>query len=87
MMLLMQYQPQRSDGKWVLNDSHVRSVVKALSWRATGSFATFIIAWLIGGDITVAGSIAVIQIVANTMLYYFHERIWNAVSWGRDDTA
>jgi uncharacterized membrane protein len=52
----------------------------------TGSFATFLIAWIIGGDIGVASTIAVIQIIANTMLYYLHERAWNNVTWGRINT-
>jgi uncharacterized membrane protein len=66
-----------------LNDSHLRSVVKTMTWRVTGSFATFLIAWAIGGNLAVAGTIAVIQIVANTVLYYAHERAWNLVTWGR----
>jgi uncharacterized membrane protein len=70
-----------------LNDSHARSIVKALSWRLTGSFATFLIAWVIGGDLGIASTIAVIQIVANTLLYYFHERVWNFVTWGRINTV
>jgi uncharacterized membrane protein len=58
-------------------------MAKAISWRITGSFATFLIAWLIGGNVTVAGTIAVVQIIANTILYYFHERLWNLLTWGR----
>jgi uncharacterized membrane protein len=66
-----------------MQDSQSRSIIKTVSWRVTGSAATFVIAWIIGGDLAVAGTIAVIQIVANTMLYYVHERAWNIVSWGR----
>ncbi len=82
----MQYQLPRSAGKWALNDSQARSVVKTLTWRVTGSGATFLISWLISGSWTVAGSIAVIQLVANTILYYMHERAWNTVAWGRINT-
>ena len=67
-----------------MNDSHRRSIVKTVTWRATGSFATFLIAWIIGGNLAVAGSIAIVQIIANTILYYFHERLWNLVAWGRN---
>jgi len=62
-------------------------VVKTLTWRVTGSFATFLRAWIIGGNLAVAGTIAVIQIVANTVLYYLHERVWNLVRWGRHDST
>ena len=64
-------------------DTNTRSLVKTVTWRLTGSGATFGISWLISGDIVIAGTIAVIQIVANTLLYYVHERIWNTVKWGR----
>ena len=64
-------------------DTNTRSLLKTVTWRLTGSGATFGISWLISGDIAVAGTIAIIQIVANTVLYYFHERIWNSVKWGR----
>jgi uncharacterized membrane protein len=57
-----------------------------VTWRVTGSFATFLIAWAIGGNLAMAGTIAVIQIVANTVLYYAHERAWNLVTWGRINT-
>lgn len=66
----------------MIADTTQRSIVKTLSWRITGSGATFTIAWLISGDLTVAGPIAVTQLVANTVLYYIHERIWNRIAWG-----
>lgn len=69
-----------------MEDSQFRSMVKTVSWRLTGSTATFLIAWAIGGDLTMAGSIAIVQIVANTILYYVHERTWNIVTWGRINT-
>jgi uncharacterized membrane protein len=64
-------------------ESHSRSIAKALSWRFTGSFDTFIIGWLITGNSKVAGSIALTEIVTKIALYYFHERAWALVPWGR----
>jgi len=69
-----------------LSDTKSRSLVKAVSWRLTGSGATFLISFLFLGDITIASSIAVIQLVSNTILYYFHERVWNLIKWGRNDS-
>ena len=71
----------------IMEDTKTRSIIKTFSWRITGSSATFLIAWIIGGDLAVAGTIAIIQIVANTMLYYLHERVWNLVTWGRINTV
>jgi uncharacterized membrane protein len=64
-------------------DSLRRSLVKTVSWRATGSSATFLIAYLMTGNLAVAGVIGVTQMISNTILYYFHERIWNKISWGQ----
>jgi uncharacterized membrane protein len=69
--------------KWELNDTKTRSLVKTISWRFTGSFSTFMISYLVLGSFAVAGSIAIIQIVANTLLYFVHERVWNLIKWGK----
>ena len=61
-----------------------RSLVKTITWRLTGSGATFLISWLLTGNLSVAGSIAVVQIVANTLLYFVHERVWNIINWGKN---
>jgi sulfate adenylyltransferase large subunit len=63
--------------------SRRRSFAKAISWRAAGSLATFGLALGVTGSPTVAGSITTIEIVAKTLFYYFHERLWSTVPWGR----
>ena len=65
-------------------ESNIRSIAKTVSWRITGSFSTFLISYFILGSFLIAGSIAVVQITANTILYYLHERVWNRVQWGKD---
>lgn len=72
---------QRFVRKWELSDSKKRSLAKTISWRLTGSGATFLISYIISGNFAVAGSIAVVQVVANTLLYYAHERLWNKIQW------
>lgn len=62
-------------------ESNKRSLAKTISWRITGSGATFLIAYLITDNLAFSGSIAVIQVVANTILYYLHERLWNKIKW------
>ena len=64
-------------------DSIVRSLVKTISWRLTGTFCTFLISFIILGDITTGGTIAMIQLIFNTIMFYIHERIWNIIKWGK----
>ncbi len=67
-----------------MNDTPKRSLVKTISWRITGSTATFAISYAVLGDFAVSGTIAVIQLTFNTLLYFVHERVWNRVRWGRN---
>jgi sulfate adenylyltransferase large subunit len=64
-------------------ETHARSIVKAVSWRATGSLDTFVIAALITGNSKIAGGVAIAEILTKTALYYIHERAWALVPWGR----
>jgi sulfate adenylyltransferase subunit 1 (EFTu-like GTPase family)/uncharacterized membrane protein len=64
-------------------ETHARSVAKAISWRATGSLDTFIVAIAITGSSKLAGGVALAEVVTKTGLYYFHERIWALVPWGK----
>lgn len=57
-------------------DSPKRSFFKTISWRVVGSSSTALITYIIVGDIATAGSVGIFQLIANTTLYYFHERIW-----------
>ena len=64
-------------------DTIIRSLVKTISWRLTGTFCTFLISFIILGDITISSKIALIQLILNTIMFYIHERIWNIIKWGK----
>jgi uncharacterized membrane protein len=64
-------------------DTHLRSILKAVSWRTLGTIDTFAISWFMTGKVHVAGSIALIEIGTKVAWYYLHERVWAAVPWGR----
>lgn len=66
------------------HDTPGRSLVKTISWRITGSGATFLISYVVLGDVTVSGTIAAIQLTFNTLLYFLHERVWDKITWGRN---
>lgn len=61
----------------------VRSIAKAVSWRVIGTLDTLLISYWLTGEIAIAASIASIDFVTKMFLYFFHERIWNKISWGR----
>ena len=65
------------------SESPKRSIVKSISWRAIGTLDTIIISWVVTGTLTMAFSIGVVELVTKMVLYFFHERIWNTIKWGK----
>ena len=65
-------------------DLQRRTIIKTLTWRVTASLTTFIIAWILTGDLLIGISIGSIEAVSKIFLYYFHERIWNKINWAKN---
>ena len=55
--------PDCADRPW-------RSLLKALSWRVTGSLDTILLAWLFTSDVSVAAAIGLTEVLTKTVLYY-----------------
>lgn len=65
------------------SEKPIRSVAKSISWRVLGTIDTVLISWLITGEVSTAFSIGAIELVTKMVLYFFHERIWNNIKWGK----
>jgi len=59
-----------------MKESHIRSVIKGISWRIIGTTDTIIIATFITGDYHKAFSIGGIELLTKIFLFYLHERLW-----------
>ena len=64
-------------------DKHYRSLVKAVSWRITGSVDTLVISYLITGKLKWALTISGVELFTKIGLYHGHERLWENLSFGR----
>ncbi|WP_373031724.1 DUF2061 domain-containing protein [Sulfurovum sp.] len=67
-----------------MKEKAYRSILKTISWRTVGTLDTVIIAYFITGDLTMAASIGSIELFTKMLLYYFHERVWNKISVGKE---
>jgi len=65
--------------------SHARSLAKAVSWRFFGNLISFIIIFELTHDGKLALAASGIELVVKIILYYYHERVWNKIKWGRKD--
>ena len=62
-------------------DSHGRSLVKGVTWRAIGTADTFLWSWLITHQPIAAGAIASLETFTKIFLFYVHERLWRLFPW------
>lgn len=65
------------------SEKPLRSVVKSLSWRIIGTLDTVFISWIVTGKLDLAFSIGGIELITKMLLYFFHERLWNSIKWGK----
>lgn len=62
--------------------TQTRSLAKTLSWRFIASIDTFVLGWIVTGNLAFAGSIASLEVLTKMLLYYGHERLWARIVWG-----
>ena len=65
----------------MINESHVRSIVKGISWRIIATSDTFIVVFIITClldqcSVENAIKIGVIEFFLKLLIYYAHERVW-----------
>lgn len=63
--------------------SPLRSIVKGLSWRLVSTVILLPIAWYFTGDLAVTGKIGVVDFIIKLGLFYWHERTWHQIKFGK----
>lgn len=53
-----------------------RHLAKSVTWRILASADTFLISWLVTGQVEWAAGIVSIEFISKFVLYYIHERVW-----------
>lgn len=52
------------------------TLIKTISFAAVHFSVAFSVAYLLTGSIAIASALALVEPLANTVAYYFHERLW-----------
>lgn len=60
-----------------------RSIAKALSWRCCATVITFLVVLMLTGELIFAAEIGLLDTTVKLAAYFFHERMWLRVSYGR----
>lgn len=71
----------------VTRDRPIKSIFKAITWRLIASATTFVLAYMFFYSDPFAAEkatgIALAEAAIKMVLYFFHERAWERLRWGR----
>lgn len=67
----------------MFEESAMRSISKAVSWRIVATATTTLLVYAFTGRTDLAVTIGLLEAVTKMALYYFHERAWNRLNVGR----
>jgi adenylylsulfate kinase len=71
----------------MFEESAVRSMIKAISWRVLATLTTTALVYAVTGRTDLAVTIGLLEATSKMVLYYFHERMWNRLNIGRTPIA
>lgn len=63
-------------------ESHLRSIIKGLTWRVIATSTIFGITYFSTGEMSTAITVASIEFPVKLLIYYLHERAWLLVPPG-----
>jgi uncharacterized membrane protein len=82
------YQIGRSeDVKRKFTEGNWRSLGKDVTWRVVITGSNFFLPYFATGSLKYGLTIMSMATVINMAIYFFHERLWNLVPWGREIKA
>jgi adenylylsulfate kinase len=68
-------------------ETHTRSLAKAVSWRIFATLTTMLLVFAFTGNLAVSEGVGLTELLSKIVIYYAHERVWNALSFGRAQKA
>jgi uncharacterized membrane protein len=64
-------------------EKHSRSLFKSISYRLLSITVDSAVAYFFTHDVALSAGIVIFVNSYSTLLYYFHERVWANIHWGR----
>jgi uncharacterized membrane protein len=61
-------------------------MVKAISWRIWAGLITTGVVLTMTGEAEFAAKVGIVDTTVKLVVYFFHERIWNKINYGRIET-
>lgn len=67
----------------MFKETKTRSILKTISWRILATLITFLLVYIITGQIKAAAIVGSFEITLKIVFYYFHERFWDKIRLGK----
>ena len=64
-------------------EKRFRSIAKAISWRIVGTIVLASVSYFITGSIKLMTMITILFECIQLVNYYWHERLWMKIKWGK----
>lgn len=64
-------------------EAHLRSILKAVSYRLLAAIATATIVFVFTRRIVLSIGVGLVESVAKIICYYLHERAWSFIGFGK----
>jgi uncharacterized membrane protein len=68
-----------------MGETRKRSVAKSIVWRVICIIVSILTSFALTARWDIAVAIGSVYNIITMILYYFHERIWNSIKWGKCD--
>jgi uncharacterized membrane protein len=66
-----------------MGETRKRSIAKSIVWRIICIVVSIVVSYFLTSRWDIAVAIGSVYNVVTMVLYYFHERLWNIIKWGK----
>jgi uncharacterized membrane protein len=66
-----------------MKETRKRSIAKSIVWRIICIIVSIAVSYMLTSRWDVAVAIGSVYNLVTMVLYYFHERFWNRIKWGK----
>ncbi|OQX50363.1 MAG: hypothetical protein B5M53_12645 [Candidatus Cloacimonas sp. 4484_209] len=69
--------------KKMYESTRVRSLLKSITFRISATALTMLLVFVFSREFSLTFKIGAADFISKIVLYYFHERAWNIIRWGK----
>lgn len=67
-------------------ETHGRSLIKAITFRIVATAITILLVLAFTGNAVIGLTVGSLEFLVKTIVYYFHERVWNMLQYGKKES-